>query len=102
MPCQKIIVVTTYHLGADNLWDVCEPLVLKHSLDILLVLREACISECFCFLIFVLKIGQPQSHDSDVGNVRTVSSDLPLKRAPKLVELGQDSRSAYQELVERR
>ena len=38
MPCKRIIVVTTYHLGMNNFWDVWEFLILEHSLDVFLVL----------------------------------------------------------------
>ena len=94
--------MTTYHLGADDLCDVCEPSVLEHSLDVLPVLQKTCSSKCFCFLVFILKFGQLQSHASDVGNIGTVLSDFSLERIPKSVELGQNRRSAYQDLVERR
>ena len=57
MPCKRIIVVTTYDLGTDDFWDVWEPLVLEHSLDVLPALRKASSSQNFCFLIFVLKFG---------------------------------------------
>ena len=95
-------MVTTYHLGADDLRDECKPSVLEHFLDVLPVLRKACSSEYFCFLVFVLKFGQSQPHTSDVGNVGTVSSDLSSEGVSESVELGQDSRSAYQDFVERR
>ena len=101
MPCKKIIVVTTYHLRVDDLWDIWESSVLKHSLDILSLLRKICSSEFLCFLVFVLQFGQLQSHISDVGNVRTVSSYLALKGVLELVELGKDSCSAYEDLIER-
>ena len=55
---KKIIMVTTYHLKTDNLWDICKPLVLEYSLDVFLVLQEAYSSKCSCFLVFVLKFGQ--------------------------------------------
>ena len=102
MPCKKIIVVMTYHLGADDFWDIGESLVLKYSLDFLPAFRETCNSECFCFLIFVLKFGQPQFYASNVSNVGTISSDLSSEGAVESVELGQDSRSVYQNLVKRR
>ena len=102
MLCKRIIVVTIYHLRADNLWEIWELSALEHSLDVLPVLRKAYSSECFCFLIFVLKFGQSQSHASDIGNIKTVSSDHTLERVSELVELEQNSRSAYQNLVEKR
>ena len=101
MPYKRIIVVTTYHLGADNLWDIWEPLVLKHSFDVLPVLRKAYSSECFCFLVFILKFGKSQFHIPNVGNVRTVLSYLTLKKVPELVELGKNNCSAYEDLIER-
>ena len=79
MSCKKIIVVTIYHLGADDLWDIWEFLVLKHSLDILPLFRKTCSSEFLCFFVFVLQFGQSQFHISDVSNVRTVSSNLALE-----------------------
>ena len=36
---KRIIVVTTYHFGTNNFWDVWEASVLKHSLVILLALQ---------------------------------------------------------------
>ena len=101
MPCKKIIVVTTYYLGADDLWDIWEPSVLEYSLNVLPLLRKTCSSEFLCFLVFVLQFGQLQSHASDVSNVRTVSSYLALEEVLELVELGKDSRSAYEDLMER-
>ena len=54
---KKIIVVTTYYLGADNLWDIWEPLVLEHFLDFLSVFRKAYrASETLCFLVFFLQL----------------------------------------------
>ena len=41
MPYKKIIVLMTYHLGADDLWDIWEPLVLEHSLNVLSIFRKA-------------------------------------------------------------
>ena len=93
--------MTIYHLGADNLWDIWEPSVLEHSLDVLPLLRKTCSSKFLCFLVFVLQFGQSQSHASDVSNVRTVSSYLALERIPGLVELGKDNCSAYKDLMER-
>ena len=47
--------MTAYHLKADDLWDIWEPLVLEYSLDIFLVLWEAYkVSEKLCSLIVVL------------------------------------------------
>ena len=39
--CKWIIMVTTYHVGADEFWDIWEALVLEHSLDDFSVLRNA-------------------------------------------------------------
>ena len=102
MSYKKIIVVTTYQLRADDLWNIYKPLVLEQSLDVFPVLQKACSSKCSCFLIIILKFGRTQSNTSDVGNIRTVLSDLSLEGVPKLVELGQDSYSKYQDLIERR
>ena len=48
---------TTYHLGADDLWDIWEPSVLEHSLDFFPALWKASSSQNFYFLVFVLKFG---------------------------------------------
>ena len=101
MPCNRIIVVTTYHLGVDDLWDIWELLVLEHSLNVLPLLRKTYNSKFLCFFVFVLQFGQLQSHASDIGNVSTVSSYPALERIPKLVELGKDSCSAFEDLMER-
>ena len=94
-------MVMTYHLGADDLWNIWEPSVLEHSLDIFPLFRKTCSSEFLCFFVSILQFGQSQSHASDVGNVRTVSSYLALEGIPKLVQLRKDSRSAYEDLMER-
>ena len=93
--------MTTYQLRADDLWNIWEPSVLEHSLDVFPLLQKTCSSEFLCFLVFVLQFGQSQSHASDVGNVRTVSSYLALEEIPELVELEKNSRSAYEDLIER-
>ena len=102
MPCKWIIVVTTYHLGTDDFSDVWEASVLEHSLDVFPLFRKTPKSERFCFLIIILKFGEPQSYASDVGNVGTVSSYLALEGVPESVELGKNSRATYLDLVERR
>ena len=59
MPCKRIIMVTTYDLGTDDLWDVWEPLVLEHSLDVLPALRKACRgSEKLRLLVVFLQLGE--------------------------------------------
>ena len=58
MFCKRIIIVTTYHLGADDLWDIWEPSVLEHSLDFLPALRKASSSQNFCFFVVVLQLGE--------------------------------------------
>ena len=57
MPCKKIIVVTTYHLGADNLWDIWELSLLEHSFDFFPALRKIFSSQNFYFFVFILKFG---------------------------------------------
>ena len=101
MSYKRIIVVTTYHLGVDNLWNIWESSILEHFLNIFPVLWKAYNSECFCFLIFVLKFRQSQSHFFNVGNVKTVSNYLALERVSKSVKLGKNSCSAYEDLIER-
>ena len=52
-------MVTTYHLGADNLWDIWEFSILEHSFNVLPVLWEACrASEKLCFLVIDLQLGE--------------------------------------------
>ena len=102
MPCKKIIMVMTYHLGADDLWDIWEPSVLEHSFDFFSALQKACrVSEKLCFLVVFLQLGESQSHTSNVS-VRTFKSYFVLKKVLKLAQLGKDSRSAYKDLVEKR
>ena len=74
---------------------------MKHSLDMLPVHRKACSSECFCFLVFVLKFGQPQSHTSNFDNIKTILSYFAFEKVSELVELGKNSHSTYEDLVER-
>ena len=55
MFCKRIIVVTAYNLGADDLWDIGEFLVLQHFFDIFLALQKACSSsKKLCFLVVFL------------------------------------------------
>ena len=58
MPCKKIIVVTTYQLGADDLWDIWESSVLEYSLDFLPALRKTSSSQNFCLFVIVLQLGE--------------------------------------------
>ena len=59
MRCKKIIVVTTYDLGTDDFWNVWEPLVLEHSLDVFLAFRKVSrVSEKLCFLVIFLQLGE--------------------------------------------
>ena len=96
-----IIVVTTYYLGADNLLDIWKPLVPEHSFDFFPALRKACrVSEKFCFLVVFLQLRKLQSHTSNVG-VRTFKSYFVLEEIPELVQLGKNSGSAYEDLMER-
>ena len=101
MSYKWVIVVTTYHLGMDDFWDVWEALVLEHFLDFFLVLWKTSYFKCFCFFIFVLKFRQPQFYVSNISNLRTVLNDFALEGVPESVELGQDSCSTYKDLVEK-
>ena len=101
MSYKKIIEVTIYDLEADVFWDIWESLVLKHFFDILSVLRKACNSKCFSFLIFILKFGQSQFYASYVGNMKTVSSYIALEGVPKSIQLGKDICSIYKDLMKR-
>ena len=58
MSCKRIIVVTTYHLGADDLWDIWESSVLELSLDIFPALRKASSSQSFCVFVVGLQLGE--------------------------------------------
>ena len=59
MSYKRMIVVMTYHLGTDGLWDIWEPLVLEHSLDILSALQKVySTSEKLCFLVVFLQLGE--------------------------------------------
>ena len=101
MPYKRIIVVTIYDLGTDDLWDLWEPLVLEHSLDVLPALRKFCrASEKLCFLIVFLQLGESLPHASDAC-IRTVLRYVTLEGVPELAELGKDMGSAYKDLVER-
>ena len=99
MPCKKIIVVTIYHLGADDFWDIWEALVLEHSLNVFLVLQKAPKSQRFCLFVVVLQLGESQVYTSDAG-VKTVLSYVALEGVPKMMELGKDKGSAYEELMD--
>ena len=101
MSYKRIIMVTTYHLGVDDFWDIWETTVLEYSLNFLPVLWKAYSSKCFCFLVLILKFRQPQSHASNVCNVRIALNNLALKGALELVKLGQHSRSVYEDLIEK-
>ena len=51
--------MTTYHLEADNFWDVWEFSILEHSLDVFSDLREACRAfDCLCFLVAFLQLAE--------------------------------------------
>ena len=56
IPRKRIIVVTTYHLGADDLWDIWKSSVLEHSLNFLPALCKASSSQNFCFFVVVLQL----------------------------------------------
>ena len=58
MPCKRVVVVMIYHFKVDDLWDIWKPSVLKHSLNVLLVLRKALSSQYFCLFIIVLQLGE--------------------------------------------
>ena len=59
MPCKKIIVVTTYDLRTDDLWDIRESLKLEYSLDNFPAFWKPCrVSEKLCLLIIFLQLGE--------------------------------------------
>ena len=56
MPCKRIIVIITWHIKADEFWDVWDALLLKHSLNVFLALRKFYTwHKRFCFLIIILQ-----------------------------------------------
>ena len=57
MFCKKIIMVTTHHFGAHDLWDIQEPLILEHFLKIFSTLRKVLSSQRFCFFVVVSQLG---------------------------------------------
>ena len=57
MPYKRIIMVTIYYLGADDLWYIWEFLVLEHSVNIFLALQKAfSSSEKLGFLVVFLQL----------------------------------------------
>ena len=50
--------MTTYHLEADEFWDIWEASVSEHSLNVFLVLRKAFSSQRFCLFVIVLQFGE--------------------------------------------
>ena len=95
-------MVTTYDLRADDFWDVYEALILKHSLNIFIVLWKTCRSRCFCFVVIVLKFEQRQSHASNIDNIKTVLRYLALEEVSELVKLRKASCSVYKDLMEKK
>ena len=95
-------MVTTYHLRADNLWNIWELLVLEHFLNVFPVLQKACRAfERFRFLVIFLQLGDLQSYTSDIS-VKTFKSYFVLDKVPELAQLGKNSCSAYEDLAERK
>ena len=84
MPCKRIIVVMTYDLGTDDLWDVWEPLVLEHSLDVLSTFRKAFSSQRYCLFVIVLQLGESQTHGTNADSVRALRTQFGSERIPEL------------------
>ena len=101
MPCKWIIVVTTYHLGADDFWNVWEASVLEHSLDVFpSVLYPICPSfpgEIVLFLQFL----QAEPHSTNASGVGALVSQFGPESVLELTQLREDMGSAYEDLVER-
>ena len=76
--------MTTYDLGTDDLWDVWEPLVLEHSLDVLPTFQKAFSSQCYCLFVIVLHLGESQTHGTDADLVRALRTQFGLERVPEL------------------
>ena len=101
MTCKKIIMITTYYLEANDLWDIWVPLILEYSFDIFPVLRKVCrASKKFCFFVVFLQLEKSQSHTSNIG-IKTFKSYFVLEKVLKLAQLGKISRSAYENLIEK-
>ena len=58
MSCKRIIMVTTYHLGTDDFWDVKESLILEYSFDVFPALLKAPSSQHFCLFVVILQFGE--------------------------------------------
>ena len=84
MPCKKIIVVTIYDLGTDDLWDVWQSLVLEHSLNVLPAFRKASSSQRYCLFVIVLQLGESQINGTDANLVRALCTQFSSKLVPKL------------------
>ena len=101
MFCKWIIVVRTYDLVTDNIWDVWEASVLEHSFDVLPLFWKVCSSECLGFLVIVLQLEKSKFQFFDIG-VKTLNSYIVLERVSELAQLEKKSRSIYEDLVEKR
>ena len=84
MPCKKIIVVTTYDLETDDLWEVWEPLVLEHFLDVFPAFRKAFSSQRYCFFVVVLQLGKSQTHGPNADSVRAFCTQFGSERFSEL------------------
>ena len=84
MPYKRIIVVTTYDLKTDDFWDVWEPLVLEHSLDVLLAFRKPSSSQRYCLFVIVLQLGESQTHGTNADSVRALCTQVGSERVPEL------------------
>ena len=101
IPCERIIVVTTYHLGTDDFWDVWKASVLKHSLDVFPFIPHPL---CLGFLdeiVLFLQFLQAEPHSTNASGVGALVSQFGPKSVPELTQLREDMSFTYEDLVER-
>ena len=76
--------MTIYDLGTDDLWDVWEPLVLEHSLDVLPTFRKTSNSQRYCLFVILLQLGESQTHGTTADSVRALCTQFGSERVPEL------------------
>ena len=98
---KQIVVVTTYHLGTDDFWDVWETLILKHSLNIFSSVPHPL---CLRFpgkIVLFLQFLQVESHSTNASSIGAFVSQFESEIVSELMQLREDIGSAYEDLVER-
>ena len=88
-------------LCSNNFRDVEEALVMQDSVNIFsALLAELLISPGFSgLLVFLLEFLQPQSHTTNVGNIKTFIWQLVLEQIPKLPQLEYQVHSTSENLL---